>query len=162
MQCQQLSEYFVIDADRLFEQWSVFARDYYNKACELADARAEYERVKRQRDVVEAELDKDIRLNPDQYGVTKITEPVVERTILLQKRHMLAFEEVIRAKHSMDIHQAYMDAMDAMKKGLESTAYLQQSAFYAQPVAKGEAAQQHIKEAELRNLRRLGQTERLQ
>lgn len=152
-------DYFEIKPDQLLEQWSTFARDYYHNACSLADARMEYERAKRHLAVVEAELDRDIRHAPEEFGVTKITEPVVEKTILLQKRYRKAGEELIIAKHEMDIKQAYMDAMDAMKKGLESMVYLNQSAFHAEPKARGVAGDA-LREQELKNLRRLGQRSR--
>lgn len=141
-------DFFVIDPDRLLEQWSTFARNYYKRACELAEARAEWERMKRVRDVVEAELDKEIRLNPEEYGISIVREKSVERTILLDKKYRQADEEVIKAKHSLDIHQAFVDAMDAMKKGLESTAYLQQASYHAEPQAKGNA-QSYISDAKI-------------
>lgn len=150
------SDYFMIEPDRILEQWSTFARDYYQRACELADARAEYDRARRRLDVVEAELDRDIRHDPETYGVTKITEPVVEKTVLLQKRYRQASEEVVVAKHEMDIRQAFIDALDAMKKGLECTAYINQSAFHAEPKVRGQVGDA-LREKELARQRRLGQ-----
>lgn len=134
-----IDNFFIIDQDRLIEQWSTFARDYYRRACQLADAKAEHERMKRVRDIVAAELDKDIRLHPEDYGLESTTEKAIEKTILLQQRYRHADEEVIKSKHSMDIHQAFVDAMDAMRKGLESYTYLWQSTYFAEPKVRGEA-----------------------
>lgn len=131
-------DFFIIDPDHLVERWSTFSRDYYRKACALADSRAEHERMKRQRDVIKAELDRDIRHNPEDYGLgQKTTEKAVENAVLIQRKCQQAEEDVIKAKHFMDIHQAFVDAMDAMKKGLEAYSYLWQASFFAEPKARG-------------------------
>src|SRR5215831_6843416 len=134
--------YFVIEPDRLLEQWSVFARDYYHRSLETADARENYEIAKRALDVVEAELARDVRANPEDYGLTKAPSiPVVEQTVLLQKKYATAHQAVVDAEHALDIRKAVMGAMDAMKKGLEATTYLQQNAMYAEPRVRGNVAE---------------------
>ena len=135
-------DFFEIDPEKLDEQWFRFARDYFDHACNLANAREEFERAKARRDVIEAELDREIRLKPENFGVAKITETQVERTIRLQKRYDKANEEVIIAKHTLDLHQATVDAMDVKKKGLEMIVQLRLSTYYAEPYVRGQAAHQ--------------------
>lgn len=135
-------DFFTIDMDRLFEKWSTFARDYYRKALELVNARAEWERTKRVRDVVEAELDRNIRLNPGDYGVpTPVRESSIEKAILVHTKYQEANLATANAKHAMDVFQSFVDAMDVLKKGLEVVAYLQQSSFHAEPKARGDSYQ---------------------
>lgn len=154
MRQQHDDDYFVIDLDQLVEQWSVFARDYLRKARALVDAKAEFERMKRVRDVVEAELDRDIRRDPEAFGLEHRTEKAIEKTIILQKSYQDAEEELIKAKHAMDIHQVEIDAMDAMKKALESSTYLFQSAYYAEPQVRGDAGSRMADARMHRNLAR--------
>lgn len=134
------SDFFEIDPEKLDEQWFRFAREYFDLACQLADARADYERAKARRDVVVAELDRDIRADPDTFGVAKITEPVVEKTVLLQKKYHQADKDVIITKHSVDIMHAAVEAMDAKKKGLENAVQLRLAGYYAEPHVRGDAA----------------------
>ncbi len=150
------SDFFTIDPEKLDEQWFRFARDYYEHACLLADAREEYERMKSRREVIAAELDRDIRQQPDTYGVAKITEAVIEKTVLLQKRFRKADEDVIIAKHNVDIMQAAIEAMDGKKKGLENAVRLRLAAYSAEPRVDGDAGDK-MRETELRDLRRMGQ-----
>lgn len=152
-------DFFEVDPEQLDEQWFVFPREYAQHAYALADARQEFERAKAKRDVIEAEIDKEIRLEPEKFGISKITETIVAKTVQLHKRFRKAEEEVIIAKHSLDIHQATVDAMDVKKKGLEVVVQLRLASYYAEPKARGEAREE-MREAELKQLRRVGQTQR--
>ncbi len=126
-------EFFRIDQHRLDEAWTNLAPTFYEYSVKLADAREEHERAKARLDVVEAELDRDIRRNPIEYGVEKITETVVKQTIILSKKYQRANEEVIIARHDMAICEACVDALDHKKKGLESMVYLHSQGYYAEP-----------------------------
>lgn len=128
-------EFFRIDQDRLDEEWVGQAPTYYEYSVKLVDAREEHERAKSREDVVEAELDKEIRRDPASFGITKITEEVVKKTITLQRRYQKAHEEVIQTRHDMGIHQAAVDALEHKKKGLESMVYLHSQGYNSEPRA---------------------------
>lgn len=138
---------FDIDSNRLDQEWLSQPRRYFQEAKALADARAEWERAKATRDVVAAEIDRDIRSDPTAFGLEKITEAVVERTTLLQSRHKSAIESVIDAKHKTDIRQAVVDALDQKKSALENAVKLQLANYYSEPKAP-EEAKEKIKKME--------------
>lgn len=128
-----------MNAHRLAEEWERQARSYYRYAAELADARNEYDRRKAALDVVVAELDKEIRASPEDFGVTakRLTEAIIDRTIVLQVRHLQAVSRMLDAKHRMDSVQAVVGALDHKKRSLESGVTLLGRALYAEPVARG-------------------------
>lgn len=129
---------FDLDPARLDEHWTAHSREYHRYAQRLADARAEWERAKADRDVVQAELDRAVRRDPASYGVEKVTETVVERTILIQRGYQKAHDRVIEAKHTMDVLQATVDALEHRKRALEKLVELFLSDYWSQPRAKGE------------------------
>lgn len=150
------SDYFKIDLCRLDEEWVSQPRNYHKAAVALADARADYERSKAEEDVVTAELDRAIRSAPEQFDLTtKVTEAMIERTIWLQRRYVLAHEEVIKAKHRVDIYQADVNALDQKKYGLQDLVKLQLSDYFATPRVNGESREK-MQEVVKQDTRRKG------
>ena len=84
----------------------------------VADMERKKDRAKERVDVVKAELDKDIRNNPDKYGLAKVTEGAVQNTIILQPEYREAQEAYIKAKHESDIAKAAMLSFDCIQCGL--------------------------------------------
>ena len=152
-------DYFEIDPDRLCEEWLRQLKIYRKHTHQLADARSEHERAKAQKEVVEAELDKDIRLHPEKYDMDKITDKAVERAIVREKAYQKATEECIKARHTMDICQADVDTLDQKKKALENAVRLQIANLWGEPNAKGEA-KESAREYEIQQIRRHGQKRR--
>lgn len=129
----QEPDLFAIDPHRLDEEWIKQPSLYRKWARQLANAREEWERAKAQRDVVTAEIDKAIRFNPEEYGLEKITEPSVEKTILLQKRYQRAHAVVVEAKHKVDLLEANVSALDHRKRALEKLVDLFLSDYFSKP-----------------------------
>lgn len=132
------SEFFDLDMHRLDEEWLRQPRLYHDYAVKLADARATWERAKAAREVVQAELDRDARRSPSLFGLDKVTEPAVEKAVLLHKRYQKANEEVIIAKHEMDVLQAAVDTLEHKKKALENMVSLHGRDYFAVPRATAE------------------------
>lgn len=122
-----------IDSDRLDEEWISQPTLYGEWAEKLADAKRDMDVTKGQLEVTEAELSRNIRLNPADYSIEKITEPVVAATILMQKKYKLVFTAFIEAKHNVAIVQAMVDALDHKKKALESLCYLWGANYFSTP-----------------------------
>ena len=127
---------FELNEHNLDQEWMRQAKLYHHYALKLEEARADYDRAKAQRDVVVAELDKEVRLDPSQFGLpAKVTEKMVENTVLLQKRHRLATEEVIKARHGLGVLQAMVEALDHRKHALQNLVQLEARDYFAQPRA---------------------------
>lgn len=129
-----MDDIFKIDKHMLDEELVRQPKLYGEYAMKLADAREVYERAKARFDVVEAEVDKDVRNNPEDYDIQKVTEEVVKKTVTLSKRVRKAKEEVIKTKHDVDVLYAIVSALDHRKSSLEQLCYLHSRDYYAAPV----------------------------
>lgn len=141
---------FDLDASRLDTEWLEQPKIYHEYALALADAKADFERAKNIRDLIYAELDRDIRLDPSSFSVTTgsrgITEGAIEKTVLLQPEHQKAVEAVILAKHKVDRLTADVDALDHRKRALESLVQLEARDYFSAPRAPVGAGGKAVKE----------------
>lgn len=126
---------FAIDKDRLDEEWVNQPLLYYKYAMKLADAREDFERAKARKDVVEAELDAAIRRDPPAFGLEKITEDALKKAIIRQRRYTEAQEELIKARHSMDVLEVKVNTLDHKKRGLEKLVDLWAREYFSEPRA---------------------------
>lgn len=126
-------DHFDLDPNRLDEEWVSQPRLFWEAARKLADARADYERAKAAREVEKAELDRAIRRDPEDFGMNKITEGAIEQVILLQKTYKRANEEVIKAKHTVDIFEADVRTLEHRKSALEALVKLRLEEYYSDP-----------------------------
>src|SRR6185312_5745027 len=91
-------DYFQIDPYDLQKEWLVQVKVYRKHGKMLANAKEDLERAEATKKVVEAELEKDIRHHPTKYQLEgKITEKVVESTLILQTPYQKAVEACIKA-----------------------------------------------------------------
>ena len=128
---------FDIDAERLDQEWLEQSRLYHQAALRLADARRDHEQAKADRDVTCAELDRSVRSQPGKYGLEKVTEGAVANLILLQPEHKRATQKVIEAKHTADVFQADVDALDHRKRALENLVQLRLANYFSEPRVRG-------------------------
>jgi hypothetical protein len=99
----------------------------------LAEARLELDRAKEAVDLIKAKLDKDIRTSPNDYGIGKITESVVENAIIAQPAYVVANQELMQAKYDNDIAYGAVKAIDARKDALENLVRLHGQQYFAGP-----------------------------
>ncbi len=109
-----------IRPNELDKDWVMQARFYRKYACLLADAKRAHETAGMHLDVIDAELDRDIRANPEEFGLEKVTEPSIKQTILLQDKHQRAHKRVIEEQHAVGVLQATVTALDTKNMDLKT------------------------------------------
>lgn len=124
---------FDLDLSRLDEEWLQLPRAYFRHAMRLAEARAAHERAKARLDVVEAEIDREIRLEPKAFGLEKATEGAIDKAVTLDRRYRAAVRRVVEARHAVDVGQAVCDALEHKKKALENLVHLHGMAYFSTP-----------------------------
>lgn len=149
------SKFFEIDKLRLDSEWVEQPKLFHKYSTRLADAKEELERAKAHKDVVEAELGRDIRSDPAKYDLPKVTEGAVEACILLQPSYQAALDQVIKSRHNVDLLQAAVDTLDHKKKALESLVYLHGQDYFSAPVAP-HAEKEKMEEMQKKQIRRRG------
>ncbi len=99
----------------------------------LAYARMEADLSKENLNLVKAELDKDIRTNPEMYAIDKITEAAIQNTILTQSKYKKAYQRYIDASFEVNILQSAVSAVDQRKTALENMVRLHGQQYFAGP-----------------------------
>lgn len=123
----------LIDLNQLDVEWMNQATTFMKYSELAADLKAIADRAKQNLDVVRAELDLEIRADPESFGLLKITESTVSSTIIGEKRYKDAFEKYISDKHDFDIMSAAVRAFDHKKSALENLVKLHGASWFAGP-----------------------------
>ena len=111
------------------EQASLFMK--YAK--HQAQTEKEKDEVKEKLDLVKAELDKDIRSNPEKFEVEKITDKVVENTIILQPEYKKVTKEYLQAKFEWQTSKGAVEAFNQRKEMIEALIKLHGQSYFAGP-----------------------------
>lgn len=122
-----------IDKLRLDEEWvnhPVMVQEYAEKQ---AIAQNNYDRAKYSLEVIEAELDTMIRSNPAAFGIAKLTEKVVEKTIILHPKHREASEKYLHCKSELESYKAVNSSFSHRKAALENTTNLWMCSYFSGP-----------------------------
>jgi len=122
-----------IDPHELDECWLKHPALYMQYSRELADAQRTSTKAKEKLDVVRAEVDKDIRTNPDKFNLQKVTEGIVSATIALDERYREAQSDLNEKIYEVNILQGAVRAFDHRKKALENMVQLLMMEYFAGP-----------------------------
>lgn len=125
-----------IDKHRLDEEWLMQPKLFGQFAFDLAEAKTEFERAKASLELVEAELDREVRLSPEKFDLPeKLTETLIANTVKSRPRYRKAYEGMIEAKHEVGILSAATEACEQRKKALEGLVSLFLADYYSSPKA---------------------------
>ena len=129
-------DFFQLDQNELDKEWVNQPGLYFRYASELAAARHELEKIKAEKELTIAELDRDVRRNPQQFGLEKTTETTVQHTIVVQKRYQEVNDAFLRALHDVDVCKVAVDTLDHRKKALENSVSLWLANYFSKPSSK--------------------------
>lgn len=149
---KETSELMDIDRNLLDKEWLDQPKHVYHYGILLADAWKALREAKAIADVKWAELkrlaariDLEIRKNPKNYGLDKITETVVANAVLVNPKYIrkqeACFEadrNIITANHDVDILKAAVEALQDKKASLENNVRLYNLMWSAEPKARGD------------------------
>ena len=91
--------------------------------------------AKNKLDIVKAQLDKEIRMTPSEFDITKVTETVVQNTILTQPRYQDALAEYLEEQYEYNMSKVAIRAFDQKKSALENLVKLYGAQYFAGPSA---------------------------
>ena len=98
-----------------------------------AEMRKRLDLAKEKLDIVRAEVDREIRQEPEKFGITKLTEGSVQSTLVLDRRFIEANREYIEAKYEADMARAAVEAFQQRKEALENLVRLFGLQYFAGP-----------------------------
>ena len=124
-----------IDETALDVEWLQQANLMYKYARYQAETKKAMDEAKERLDFIKAKLEMDIRVNPENYGLSKVTESAVASTILLQPEYQEASKKYIEARYENDVASAAVRAIDQKKTALENLVKLLSVSYFAGPSA---------------------------
>jgi len=86
-------------------------------------------------ELVKAEIDREIRSNPEKFGISKITENVVSSTILMDERYKEAFKTYTDTLYELKMAKVAVTSISAKKDALENLVKLFGQQYFAGPEA---------------------------
>lgn len=100
-----------------------------------AELSKDYDETKQDVELLYAKLDKDIRENPENFGLQdiKITESVVKNAIITNEEYKDAINELTNSKYELDIAKACVSAIHMKKEALENLVRLHGLQYFAGP-----------------------------
>jgi len=113
----------------LLEHPSLMARYSYK----LAEARREKDLAKEALDLKKAEIDLDIRDNPESYKLTKVTEAAINNCILMEREYQDAVKDYNEANFEVNVLQGVINAIEHRKSALEQLVKLYGQEYFAGP-----------------------------
>ena len=122
-----------IDEDALDIEWLEQPTLMLKYAQHAALLRSNFDKSKEKLEFVKAKIDKDIRSNPEKYGLEKITDKVVENTTVLQNEYKSALIEFQDLKFENDVASGVIKAVEARKDALENLVRLHGLQYFAGP-----------------------------
>lgn len=117
-----------------------------------ADAELELDNLKERLELIKAELDNEIRTNPEKFGISKITETVVTNTVLMQTRYKKATADYLQAKHEARIVKGATEAVNHRKTMLENLVKLHGQSYFAGPSIPHDLSNEWRKKQEQSNM----------
>jgi len=122
-----------IDEHNLDKECVRLPTDYLKYSHVAVDAKRDLEDMKNRLEVIQAELAKGIRANPENYGLEKVTEKAVDMTVLTLPRYQKALARVQTLKHDADLAQAVVWALEHKKRTLTLLVELFGMGYFSSP-----------------------------
>jgi len=147
-----------IDENNLDREWIRQPSLYFRWARRAADARFRLDEAKAAVDVTRAEVDSEVRADPERFNIDgKLTEKMVEAEVVQHIRTVRVVKQLASAKYEYEVLSALVGALDQRRAALENLVRLRLSSYYAEPRApegKREEVEEMQKDAAFRPRRR--------
>jgi hypothetical protein len=122
-----------IDEDMLDAEWLEQAALFMKYANNYADAQRDFDDVKQKLDILKAELDIEIRKNPKDYDIEKVTEGSIQSAILITPSYQAMYDALLEAKYENDMAKNAVQAFNMRKDALENLVKLHGQSYFAGP-----------------------------
>jgi hypothetical protein len=140
-----------IDPNALDVEWVQQPELMRRYTVHAANMKKEADDAKERLDVIRARLDMEIRVNPGQFGLEKVTEGAINATILLQAEYQKQSEVLAEARYEYDIAMAAVRALDQKKTALENLVRLLTASYFAGPQAPRDLSREWAEHADRRD-----------
>jgi len=115
---------------------------YHTWADKLAKAKAEKDRLETLLKLTEAKLDQRIREHPSSYGLAKVTEPAVEKAIILSDKYQEVMGDLNEVKEEVYHLTAMVASVDAKKDVITDLVKLSLADYFSTPSVPSETREE--------------------
>lgn len=122
-----------IDENNLDKECIRLPSDYLKFAHKSVDAKRTLDEMENKLKVVHADLSKEVRSNPQDFGIDKFTEAVLVSTVLGLERYQKGLMRVQQAKYEADLAQAVVWALEHKKRTLTLLVELHGMGYFSSP-----------------------------
>ena len=122
-----------IDESALDVEWLSQASLMLKYTRHQASTAKDEELAKEELDLVKAELDKEIRSEPEKFKIEKITEGAITSAILTSKRYKEISQRCIDAKFENNVAKGAVRSFEQRKDALENLVRLHGQQYFAGP-----------------------------
>ena len=137
-----------IDPDALDVAWLNQATLMKKYGKHQAATRKEMDNLKEKVDVIKAKADIRIRTDPESYEIKKVTESIVQSTVLLEEDYQEILKEYANARYENDVAIAVVRAIEHRKTALENLVRLLGSQYFAGPKTPRDLSYETLKKTE--------------
>lgn len=137
-----------IDENALDVEWLQQASLTFHYSKNAAFQRKQLDLVKENLNVVRAELDREIRNDPEAFDIAKVTEAALTAAIISHKRYKEANNAYLEAKYEADIADAAVRALQDKRSALENLVKLHAAQYFAGPSMPRDISREWVKTAE--------------
>ena len=134
-----------IDEEMLDVEWIEQPTLFLKYASHLANTQRDLDDVKQKLDIMKAELDIEIRKNPSQFGIEKITEGAIQSAVLTNTGYQAMYEALLDTKYENDMAKNAVQAMNMRKDALENLVRLHGQSYFAGPKVPHNLAEMKFK-----------------
>ena len=145
------NDVFDIDLTRLDYYWVDQVKRVLSQGDAQVIAKDKLRRVKAKLDVVKSEAAKEIRLNPEKYGLQKTTADIIKEAVIVHPEVLAAQEIVFQENYNVDMYQSMLNALNDRKAALENLVKLHGQQYFATPQAD-EAGHEVLKNQKINKL----------
>lgn len=137
-----------INQDALDVEWLEQPRLMMRYGRYLAEAELELANAKQALDIKRAELDKNIRMNPSNYDIEKVTEAAVSNAILGDAGYKSTVEEFNQCQYEYTMVKNAVKAFEHKKDALENLVRLFGQQYFAGPSVPRDLSKEYQKQQE--------------
>lgn len=122
-----------IDEHRLDEACVSQSKHYMEWALKLADAQFNADEAKARLELIEVELARNVRNNPAQFDVKRITDKAVAETVKSHKAYQKGLLLLHKKVRRVGRIKAVVNALDHRKKMIEAMVFLRGQNYFSDP-----------------------------
>lgn len=147
-----------IDQNRLDFEWGRQAKLMGAYTRKLAIAKEKVLERKRSLELTRVEIAREVRENPGDFNVGKVTEGAISEVILEQDPYQNSLKSYNKAIYRVDLIQSIVTGLDHKRRALENLVYLHGQGYFSTPrtktrLLKGDEAAESMGEMSKRALR---------